>query len=238
MANDIRRQRAHGAVRERRRVPSPRATYHPYWALAVTPPSLHEFFVASAGVAGALIGLLFVAISVEHERLTSEDADQVHRIRAAAALTSFTNAFAISLFALIPFRGLGWTALVVSLGGLFYVIGSLLSIARVRLVGPVAQRDALFLVGLVVVLVLQLYYAVRLISRSHDTGAAEDIAVLVIVCFLIGIARAWELIGGPSIGLRSEIREIVHERRHHSDADDGQIAPARDRPSGERVDGG
>jgi hypothetical protein len=179
----------------------------------VTPPSLHDFFVASAGVAGALIGLLFVAISVEHERLTAEDADQVHRVRAAAALTSFTNSFAISLFALIPFGGLGWTALVVSLLGLFFVIGSLLSIRRVRRVQPVAQRDALFLVGLAVVFVVQLYYAVRLIARSHDASAAEDLAVLVIVCFLIGIARAWELIGAPSIGLGHELRELARARR-------------------------
>lgn len=80
----------------------------------------------------------------------------------------------------------------------------------------------------------------RLISRSHDASAAEDIAVLVIVCFLIGIARAWELIGGPSIGLGHEVTAIVRDRTHPSDADDGQI-PARahgDRPSGERVDGG
>jgi hypothetical protein len=187
----------------------------------VIPPSLHDFFVASAGVAGALIGLLFVAISVEHERLTAEDADQVHRVRAAAALTSFTNAFAISLFALIPFGGLGWTALIVSLLGLFFVIGSLLSISRVRRVQPVAQRDALFLVGLAVALVFQLYYAVRLIARSHNRSAADGIAVLVIVCFLIGIARAWELIGGPSIGLGHEVREIVRDRAHHPDSDDG-----------------
>ncbi len=182
----------------------------------MTPPSLHDFFVASAGVAGALIGLLFVAISVEHERLTAEDADQVHRVRAAAALTSFTNAFAISLFALIPFGGLGWTALVVSLLGLFFVVGSLLSIARAGRVQPVAQRDVLFLLGLAVALVLQLLNALRLIAHSHNASAARDIAVLVVVCFLIGIARAWELIGGPSIGLGSEVREIVRERAHHS----------------------
>jgi hypothetical protein len=64
----------------------------------MTTASAHEFFAASAGVAGALIGLLFVAISVAPKRIIGPDASEVHGVRAAAALTAFTNALAVALF--------------------------------------------------------------------------------------------------------------------------------------------
>lgn len=181
----------------------------------MTPHSFDTFLAASAGVAGALIGLLFVAVSVAQERLTSKDANPTHRLRAAAALTSFGNALAVALFGLVPGVGLRGPAFVVGLLGLLFVAAALLSLVRARRSHPVPPRDLLFLAGLVVVFGLQLYYALRLIARAGDMGAAQGIAILVIVCFLIGITRAWELVGGPSIGIGRELIALV--RAHAQD---------------------
>ena len=179
----------------------------------MTPETLHDFFVASAGVAGALIGLLFVAVSVSHDRLIAEDTEYVHRVRASAALTSFTNALSISLFALVPGVGLGDTAVVVGAVGLLFVVASLLSLIRVRAAQPVSGRDLFFLVSLVVTCGLEVFFGVRLASRGHDPSAADTIAAAVVVCFLIGVARSWELVGGPSFAVFSEVRGLVVSAR-------------------------
>ena len=188
----------------------------------MVPEDVRDFFLGSAGVAGALIGLLFVAISVAGERLAREEAAaQPYRVRASAALSAFTNALAVSLFALIPGHKIGPTALAVGLGGLVFVATALLSLIRRRQRGRPMLKDAVFLLSLVVLFTVQMVQGIVVIAKPDDASAVNTIAVLVVVCFLIGIARAWELIGGPSFSFTHELRSLVRDHQNGSDDPEG-----------------
>jgi hypothetical protein len=185
----------------------------------MVPENVHDFFVACASVAGALIGLLFVAISVASDRLAREETQaQVHRIRAAAALSAFTDALAVSLFSLIPGQKIGPTAVATASAGIVFVAAALLSLISRHQLRRRVLLDVVFLAGLLVTFVVQLINGADVLARPGDSGAVYTIASMVVICFLIGIARAWELIGGPSIGITREVTALV--RSHHRGAGD------------------
>jgi hypothetical protein len=195
----------------------------------VVPEDIHDFFVGAAGVAGALIGLLFVALSVVGERLArAEVASQVHRIRAAAALLAFTDSLAVSLFALVPGEKIGWTSVSVGIGGLAFILAAVVSLLRMRPRRLATARDVAFLLGLAVVFFLQLTSGLNVLAHPGDSGTVNTIAILVIASFLIGISRAWELIGGPSFGLGHELFRLAS----HADLAAGQARAAAETGAG------
>jgi hypothetical protein len=102
--------------------------------------------------------------------------------------------------------------------GLAFVMASLISLIRLHQARRRTLRDALFLIWLVATLVVQLIAGISVTAHPGDSGAVNTIAIVVAFCFLIGIDRAWELIGGPSIGISHEVAALV--QRHGRGADD------------------
>jgi hypothetical protein len=171
---------------------------------------LQGFFQAAAGVAGTLIGLVFVALSVSRERLAADEETQVHRVRGAAAFIAFLNALIVSLTALVSGDEEGWWSLSVAAVGLVFVLASGLALVLDR---GVLWRDLphlLFLLLLAAVFVVQFVAGLRLATGGGSGDAVQTtFAMLVMVSFIVGTSRAWELVGGPSISPSRHVVEML-----------------------------
>jgi lysylphosphatidylglycerol synthetase-like protein (DUF2156 family) len=171
--------------------------------------SLEGFFSAAAAVAGGLIGLLFVAVSMLRARLAEGEETPIHRAQAAATLTALANALTVSLMALIPGDKVGWAAVIDACGGLALVILCALNVAVDR---ETRWRDAtelFFLFVLAAAFLGQLFVGFDLLSKPTDTGALSDLALVVVACFVVGVNRAWQLVGGPPTRAASLLIDLV-----------------------------
>ena len=80
----------------------------------MVPEDFITFFSVSAGASATLIGLLFIAISIEPARVFGSGARAEAQAKAASAFTALANVFFVSLVALIPHTGVGIPVLVMS----------------------------------------------------------------------------------------------------------------------------
>jgi hypothetical protein len=175
----------------------------------MVPASFTDFFVASAGVAGALIGLLFVAISVAPAAANPDQRLDLD-IRAGVAFSALTDALVVSLFALIPGIDLAWPAIVVAVAGFCSCVALGLILARAHGLGHSSQLRLLAVQA--AVFVYQLVVGVQFLDQPGDQSQVRTLAILTTVFFLIGIARAWQLIGARDIGLLRAVGEVIRQR--------------------------
>jgi hypothetical protein len=195
----------------------------------VIPEEYREFFVAAAGTTGALIGLLFVAVSVFPEEGRQDTTRAQFHARSSAALLVFTNAVIISMAALVPDVSLGWWAMASGIGVLVFAAATARSIVGVarRPSGRPGRRLRLVsgLPGLLVIGGFEVYAGIRLVTAVPvlDLGAIETLMYVVIGDLAYGIARAWQLLGVRDSGLFTSLRLLAgHDPSHVSDEPDGQ----------------
>ncbi len=190
-----------------------------------------SFFDQGAEVAGTLIGLLFVAISLSPDDRQADDTPFPFRVQTAIAFAALIDALVVSMTALLPGDSVGIAALAASIGGLSTTAG-LTALGIQRRPRGRHLRDLAAIPFAAAAYLIQLLDSTHLLNSAAQPGALETQAVLVIVFFLIAISRAWRLIGGRGSKLLSVIAETA--QRHGADsasdpASSGSRSTAADR---------
>jgi hypothetical protein len=179
----------------------------------VVPLSFHDFFSGCATIAGALIGLLFVALSVTSDYLSGEKARTDHQVRAGAAFSALVNTMVLALFALLPTVDLGTVGLTLSAAGLGTTVALIFALAREdRRIG---RGDIAMFVVLLVLYGLQLANSLRLEHAPRNVGLVVNQGVLAVCFFLFGIARSWQLVGAREFGLVYTLASLVHREANN-----------------------
>jgi hypothetical protein len=171
----------------------------------MVPDTFDNFFLAMAGAGGALIGLLFVAISIDPDRTFGRGGDPGRQRVAGGAYMALVNGFFISTAALLPHANVGDIALPVGVVGLFSSAALGRDLIRYQIQHHRSTAEllgglghALLIVAANVILYgYEVVIAAQLIGHPHNTPVLFTLAGILLGVYAVGLARAWQLLGAP-----------------------------------------
>lgn len=170
-----------------------------------------DFYLGSVTVAGALTGLLFVALSVAQAREDGKTSVEQQAV-AGTAFTALVDSLWISLIALLPgSTGIPAANLVLGLLGVTSTGGLAVRLWRARAGEQFSHRWPVLLLAILAT------YVWQLVASFTATGTKEALSAgstFVLVFFAIGIARSWELLGMRGGGLLDLLISLGEGRRH------------------------
>ncbi len=149
------------------------------------------FFMASVGASAALIGLLFVAVSVAPQRIFGPESDAVRQAHALSAFTGLANVFFISMMSLVPGVLYGLVVVVVSIPAIIQTL-ALLGLARQ-------------------------WHQTRILTRGVFLflASAANLLFVLMGAYAVGLGRAWELLGAPRSGFVSYVWAVISALRRN-----------------------
>ena len=202
--------------------------------------SYSNVFVVIATSAATLIGLLFVALSVSENRSGSRP-KVVRQFRAAASFLAFINALTVTLFGLVPGTNVGYPALVLGVTGVLFTAAGIRQTLRVTSAQDLGSQQPVLVTLLLLVFGFELAFGIVLLDNIHDTAALANIDYILIASLLIGIARAWELVGDWNTSIWSSITLLVRPAVEGSEdagpgARDEQVAGYLDRTPDDKAE--
>jgi heme/copper-type cytochrome/quinol oxidase subunit 4 len=157
----------------------------------MVPSSYNAFFAAVATGAAALIGLLFVAVSVRDETIFGAKSVAGGRALAITAFTGLVDVLLISLLGLIPQDNLGYGAAILGVISTWSVI----QLHR----GLHWARSTILLSLAVLAYLVQLWYGIVLLIHPHNTGSVNSICYVLFAVTVVSLQRAWSLLEGKHL---------------------------------------
>ncbi len=167
----------------------------------MVPPEFANFFIASASAGGALVGLLFVAVSIAPEQIVAAQAPIERQAVAGSAFTALMNAFFISLFALIPNFNIGFVIMPFSFVCLLTSFIQAWRLLRWTNNWLGLLRRAFLVLISVALYGLELWNGFQLFTDPSQPGNVYGLISCLLGAFAVGLIRAWELLGVRRYGL-------------------------------------
>jgi hypothetical protein len=165
------------------------------------PAQLSGFFAASTAAAAALVGLLFVAISIAPQRVFGTTAAP-HAI-ATSAFIALADALFISFGALISPGTCSWIALAMGVVGLVGTLAQAYTLLYLELNPRLVAVRSVLVIAALVIYAVQCWYASQILLQPNASWPAYGLANVLLAVFALGILRAYGLLGAHVTGLRA-----------------------------------
>jgi hypothetical protein len=158
------------------------------------------FFGVSAGAAAGLLGLIFVAVSLAPERILAQTAEPERQIAAATAFIALGDAFFLSLGGAVPHWNLGWVLLGM---GVIVLSSSVIQAAEYlrSTAAPARTRRLVLATAGPFLYIVQLGLGIWFVLVGADLITLSLVVVVLFALYLLGLVRAWQLLGARSTGI-------------------------------------
>ena len=176
------------------------------------PAEFQPFFTASTAASAALIGLLFVSVSIAPDRVFGSRSESMRQAQALSAFSALANVFFISFGALMPTAPAGVIVTIVSIPAVLQTLSLLSLLSQWRAENALGRGLLLFLAS-AAVYGYELALGIQLWMSPSNTGVLSNLLNVMLGAYAIGLGRAWELLGAPRSGFLSEVWALLRTAR-------------------------
>ena len=155
-------------------------------------PGVYDAYLAAmATAAAALIGLLFVAVSVRDDTIFGPNAMPGGEALAITAFVGLVNSFVVSLLGLIPKANIGEPAVIMA-------VISIVAIVRLQRRLHTGRNQIVLAITLLAY-TAQLGFGVLLRVDPHDSEGLINLSFIVFTTLIVSLQRAWSLLKGKHL---------------------------------------